>query len=117
MTGLSAQVIFSEEFSYDSNSILGGANGGTGWAEPWELVDGVDQLILADTIENYRTGLGSPSYLQFNIPESDSINVRYQRVMSTEITDDGNEYWLAFNLEILQAGANVTNLLNLIQEY
>ncbi|MGB3464197.1 MAG: hypothetical protein WBA74_02970, partial [Cyclobacteriaceae bacterium] len=108
---MQAQVIVSEDFDYTTGSGLEGANGGSGWNGAWELVEGVDQMILGDTIKNYRTGIGSPSFFQFNIAETDSINVRYQRVMNTEITDDGNEYWLAFNLEIEQSGANVTNLL------
>ncbi|MEL6557470.1 MAG: T9SS type A sorting domain-containing protein [Bacteroidota bacterium] len=108
---MQAQVIVSEDFDYTAGSGLEGANGGSGWNGAWQLVDGVDQMILGDTIENYRTGVGSTSYFQFNIPETDSINVRYQRVLNTEITDDGSEYWLAFNLEIEESGANVTNLL------
>lgn len=109
LTGIYGQVIVSEDFDYAEGTTLGGANGGTGWGDVWKSVGNSERTILADTIRNYRTGKASDSFLQFTVVDS-SENLRYQRALPSPITDDGNEYWLGFNMEVLEAGGNVTNL-------
>jgi hypothetical protein len=109
-TGTYGQVIVSEDFDYADGTTLGGANGGTGWGDAWKSVGNSERTVIADTIRNFRTGKASGSFLQFTLVDS-TENLRYQRALPNPITDDGNEYWLGFNLEVLEAGGNVTNLV------
>ncbi len=97
LLGLHGQVIVSEDFDYEDGTTLGGADGGTGWGGAWMAVGQSERTVIADTINNYRTGLASPSFLQFTLIDS-SENLRYQRALPEPISDDGNEYWLGFTM-------------------
>ncbi|MEO9869404.1 FlgD immunoglobulin-like domain containing protein [Ekhidna sp.] len=106
---LSAQVIVSEDFDYTLGSNLGGANSGVGWGGAWEAL-ATERTIIDDTLRNYRTGKASGTYIDLSVTSANE-NLRYQRALSTPITDDGNEYWLAFTMDVETTGGNVANLI------
>ncbi len=115
-TLLRAQVIVSEDFDYTAGSTLGGSNGGIGWSGAWTLLSGDEQMVIDDTLRNYRTGKASGRYLGFNVntDATNLKNIRYTRTLPAEITDDGTEYWLGFTLEVnerLASGVGLSNLL------
>ncbi|MEO1054544.1 MAG: T9SS type A sorting domain-containing protein [Bacteroidota bacterium] len=105
-----AQIIASEDFDYNNGSNLGGASGGTGWGANWELLLGPEQNVTEDTIRNFRTGKASGSLLNFQVAGAGE-NFRYQRALSSAITDNGQTIWIAYTLEMSESGGNVTNLV------
>ncbi len=104
-----AQVIVSEDFDYTAGSNLGNANGGTGWGGSWQAL-ATERTIVDDTLRNYRIGKASGTYLDLSVTSA-AENLRYQRALASDITDDGNTYWLGFTMDIMSTGGNVANLV------
>lgn len=111
-----AQVIVSEDFDYAAGANLGGSSGGVGWPGGWQLLDGNEQTIVDDTLQNYRTGKASGRNLSMALSTNTSASeqARYTRALPTEITDDGSEYWLGFTLQVNERLAGSIGLSNLL---
>ena len=118
-SALNAQVIVSEDFNYPTSGGLDGQNGGLGWSSSWSLISGTDQLIVDDTISNYRSGFASGTYLNMTYvaaPDADPLppQIRYSRDLPVAINDDNDDvYWLAFTMQVDQftASNSLTNVI------
>ncbi|MEL6923703.1 MAG: T9SS type A sorting domain-containing protein, partial [Bacteroidota bacterium] len=99
---------FSEKFDYDAGTELIGANGGTGFAGPYQLVADTTATIAEGGMTNFYL-LKETSSNKLAVRAED--NIRAFRALEGTYGDSGREYWMGWFYDANGSGGNVAHLV------
>lgn len=98
-----SQLIAVESFDYDLDMEVNYAEGGNGWAGPWEMFEGPDYSSSVTIVEEGTLPEGIEFDTKGNRFRGECVQanqaMRLYRPLTNPIIDDGSEVWISFLLE------------------